>query len=340
MNWTSGTSAVRWRCRPGLRRRRRGFLLGLASSNPWILGVVGWIDLHRQANLDTRLQARASSAVLQGIPPPGAGRAVSFGVSGRWAVQPWRGNAPAGGQGLRGPDPRERSAPPPLPSAGGTIWGRSCWITSASRTSGIESAAEWARRIAPLAAQEHCELQAVRADHRSPLARLGRAGFAPIPRRGSGMFRALPAAVRFGLARLPVVRNVRSGVRAGREGHGVPLRGGTGCRMGAATPAACTASAISKRRRHVIDLRIKDKVYLVTGGGCAGIGGGISVALAREGANPVILGRSPLQKGFPGRSAGASSRSWHFSRKSNGPMSKPARTPFRKPCPCTGASTA
>ena len=46
-----------------------------------------------------------------------------------------------------------------------------------------------------------------------------------------------------------------------------------------------------------MDLRIKDKVYLVPGGG-SGIGGGISVALAREGAIPVILGRSPLQKSF------------------------------------------
>ena len=46
-----------------------------------------------------------------------------------------------------------------------------------------------------------------------------------------------------------------------------------------------------------MDLRIKDKVYPVTGGG-SGIGGGISVALAREGAIPVILGRSQLQKSF------------------------------------------
>ena len=56
-----------------------------------------------------------------------------------------------------------------------------------------------------------------------------------------------------------------------------------------------------------MDLRIKDKVYLVTGGG-SGIGGGISVALARGGGVPVILGRRPK--------CGRSSRSC-ISSKSN-----------------------
>lgn len=42
-----------------------------------------------------------------------------------------------------------------------------------------------------------------------------------------------------------------------------------------------------------MDLQIQDKVYIVTGGG-SGIGGGIAIALAREGAIPVIFGRSPI----------------------------------------------
>ncbi len=41
------------------------FLLGLAARYPWILAVVGWIDL-RADDLEARLEARASSAVLRG----------------------------------------------------------------------------------------------------------------------------------------------------------------------------------------------------------------------------------------------------------------------------------
>ena len=46
-----------------------------------------------------------------------------------------------------------------------------------------------------------------------------------------------------------------------------------------------------------MDLHLKDKIVIVTGGG-AGIGGAISLQLAREGAVPVIFGRSVLKPAF------------------------------------------
>lgn len=49
-----------------------------------------------------------------------------------------------------------------------------------------------------------------------------------------------------------------------------------------------------------MDLGLKDKIVLVTGGG-AGIGGAISIALAQEGAIPVVISRSPLQSDFEAR---------------------------------------
>jgi len=46
-----------------------------------------------------------------------------------------------------------------------------------------------------------------------------------------------------------------------------------------------------------MDLHLKDKVVIVTGGG-SGIGAAISLTLAQEGAIPVILGKSPLGAEF------------------------------------------
>ena len=46
-----------------------------------------------------------------------------------------------------------------------------------------------------------------------------------------------------------------------------------------------------------MDLHLKDKIVIVTGGG-AGIGGAITLGLAREGAVPVIFGRSALKPEF------------------------------------------
>ncbi len=49
-----------------------------------------------------------------------------------------------------------------------------------------------------------------------------------------------------------------------------------------------------------MDLHLKDKVFIVTGGG-SGIGAAISLTLAQEGAIPVVLGKSPLTEDMKAR---------------------------------------
>ena len=46
-----------------------------------------------------------------------------------------------------------------------------------------------------------------------------------------------------------------------------------------------------------MDLHLKDKVFIVTGGG-SGIGAAISLTLAQEGAIPVVFGKSALSSEF------------------------------------------
>lgn len=56
-----------------------------------------------------------------------------------------------------------------------------------------------------------------------------------------------------------------------------------------------------------MDLGLKDKVVIVTGGG-AGIGGAVTLGLASEGAIPVVFGRSPLADDFSAKLKASCSR--------------------------------
>ncbi|MEZ4560314.1 MAG: hypothetical protein R2854_28400 [Caldilineaceae bacterium] len=62
----------------GLRARQTvantHWLLDLAEAHPWILGVVGWVDLRRD-DLDAQLEALAGRPKLGGRPPRDPGQA-------------------------------------------------------------------------------------------------------------------------------------------------------------------------------------------------------------------------------------------------------------------------
>ena len=220
------------------------FLLGLASSNPWILGVVGWIDL-RAGDLESRLEARASSAVLKGYrhqvqddPSPSA-----FLEDGRFN---------------RGVETLQRGGkvyevlihakdlPAAIAFCGRHDLGPLVLDHLGKPDVRHESAAEWARRIAPLAAQEHvsCKLSGLITeahwhgwDERDLLPYLD----AALECFGPGC-----CSVRTGPFACCPERTIRCAGWPGRPRRPSPRR--SGMPYGAATPAACTASAISKRR--------------------------------------------------------------------------------------------